>query len=57
MYVFLLLLFILFHSFIFVFPRVVFTKNVSPSHRQLVFIRTAAFGMVLFAVFLYYYYT
>ena len=57
MSMFLLLLFIGFHSFIFIFPRVVFTKNVNPSQRQLMATRMIAFCLIVFVMALYYYYS
>ncbi|WP_176720476.1 hypothetical protein [Desulfuribacillus stibiiarsenatis] len=55
MFVVFLVLFIIFHIFLFVFPRVVFTKNVDPSSQQLMFVRLAAFTMVVIGIATIYY--
>jgi len=56
MYAIILILFIIFHLFITVFPRVVFTKNVSPSNKQLIVVRSTATLMVLAGFLLLYFY-
>ncbi len=56
MYIFLLLVFVGFHSFILIFPRVVFTKNVNPSQQQLLLTRAVALCFIVFSVTLFCYY-